>query len=194
MQSSAPQVTLLSHRVGSGKITLLNYLSGKDPSSNLDKQGDVLVNGVDRSKIDFAKYVGYVAAGRRVAADADRPWVSRVRSADEATARLEPQRGRRQADHQSRSGEGCRHEDRRSTCEGRIGRRTQAHVDRSWADNGPEFDIFGWTDNWARFIYCSTCCWSFTKSCIIRKDCYMYNSSAKFRSIPSIWSIDATIF
>ena len=60
MQSSAPQVILLSHRLGSGKTTLLNYLSGKDPSSNLDKQGDVLVNGVDRSKIDFAKYVGYV--------------------------------------------------------------------------------------------------------------------------------------
>lgn len=43
--------------VGSGKTTLLNYLSGKDPSRNLDKTGDVLVNGVDRKKLNFTKYI-----------------------------------------------------------------------------------------------------------------------------------------
>ena len=39
---------------------MLNYLSGKDPSKNIDKYGEVLVNGIDRSKIDFKRYVGYV--------------------------------------------------------------------------------------------------------------------------------------
>ena len=39
---------------------MLNYLSNKDPSRNLKKEGKILVNGVDRSKIDFKKYVAYV--------------------------------------------------------------------------------------------------------------------------------------
>ena len=46
--------------VGSGKTTLLNYLSGKDPSKNLANHGQILANGVDRDKVDFSRYVGYV--------------------------------------------------------------------------------------------------------------------------------------
>ena len=45
---------------GAGKTTLLNYLSNKDPSRNLKKEGEVLVNGIERSKIEFKKYVAYV--------------------------------------------------------------------------------------------------------------------------------------
>ena len=50
----------LTYSIGAGKTSLLNYLSGKDPSKNVLKYGEVLVNGVDRNKIDFKKYVGYV--------------------------------------------------------------------------------------------------------------------------------------
>ena len=46
--------------LGAGKTTLLNYLSDKDPSKNLNKQGDVFINGVSRSKIDYGRYVAYV--------------------------------------------------------------------------------------------------------------------------------------
>lgn len=45
---------------GAGKTTLLNYLSGKDPSKNLKKEGQVLVNGIDRESIDYGSYVAYV--------------------------------------------------------------------------------------------------------------------------------------
>jgi len=45
---------------GAGKTTLLNYLSNKDPSKNLSKKGEVLVNGESRAKINFSRYVGYV--------------------------------------------------------------------------------------------------------------------------------------
>ena len=45
---------------GAGKTTFLNYLSGKDPSKNLKKKGQVLINGVDRSHVTYGKYVGYV--------------------------------------------------------------------------------------------------------------------------------------
>ena len=61
LQSLDHQVSHIFYIIlGSGKTTLLNFLSGKDPSRNLEKRGEVLVNGVDRHKIDFGKYVGYV--------------------------------------------------------------------------------------------------------------------------------------
>ena len=46
--------------LGAGKTTLLNYLSGKDPSKNLEKHGEVLINGIDRDKLNYKKYVAYV--------------------------------------------------------------------------------------------------------------------------------------
>lgn len=48
------------NRVGAGKTTLLNYLSGKDPSKNLSKAGHVLINNVDRDKVDYKRFVAYV--------------------------------------------------------------------------------------------------------------------------------------
>lgn len=45
---------------GAGKTTFLNFLSGKDPSKNLEKKGQVLINGVERSKVSFSQYVGYI--------------------------------------------------------------------------------------------------------------------------------------
>jgi ABC-type multidrug transport system fused ATPase/permease subunit len=36
---------------GAGKTTLLNYLSGRLISKGLNKQGTVLINGVDRNEI-----------------------------------------------------------------------------------------------------------------------------------------------
>lgn len=45
---------------GAGKTTFLNYLSGRDPSKNLEKEGSITINGVDRSKFDYGKYVAYV--------------------------------------------------------------------------------------------------------------------------------------
>ena len=46
--------------LGAGKTTLLNYLAGKNPSKNISKEGEVLVNGMNRSNIDYEKYIGYV--------------------------------------------------------------------------------------------------------------------------------------
>lgn len=45
---------------GAGKTTFLNFLSGKDPSKNLNKKGQILINGVDRAHVNYSKYVGYV--------------------------------------------------------------------------------------------------------------------------------------
>jgi len=45
---------------GAGKTTLLNFLSCRDPSKNLDKTEEVLVNGIPRDRVDFRKYVAYV--------------------------------------------------------------------------------------------------------------------------------------
>lgn len=45
---------------GAGKTTLLNYLSDRDPSKNLQKEGQILINGVDRDKVSISKYVAYV--------------------------------------------------------------------------------------------------------------------------------------
>eukprot|EP00343_Euplotes_focardii_P008173 CAMPEP_0205821666 /NCGR_PEP_ID=MMETSP0206-20130828/8763_1 /ASSEMBLY_ACC=CAM_ASM_000279 /TAXON_ID=36767 /ORGANISM="Euplotes focardii, Strain TN1" /LENGTH=699 /DNA_ID=CAMNT_0053117321 /DNA_START=14 /DNA_END=2113 /DNA_ORIENTATION=+ len=45
---------------GAGKTTFLNYLSGRDPSKNLEKEGSIEINGVDRNKFDYGKYVAYV--------------------------------------------------------------------------------------------------------------------------------------
>ena len=46
--------------LGAGKTTLLNFLSDKDVSKNLKKTGQILVNGVDRKSINFAKFCAYV--------------------------------------------------------------------------------------------------------------------------------------
>lgn len=46
---------------GAGKTTLLNYLSGRLISKGLSKQGEVLVNGVNRNEIrGFASVSAYV--------------------------------------------------------------------------------------------------------------------------------------
>ena len=37
--------------IGAGKTTLLNYLSGRQISQNLDKKGDIYINGVERSQM-----------------------------------------------------------------------------------------------------------------------------------------------
>lgn len=39
---------------------MLNFLSGRDPSRNLRKEGEVFINGTDREKINFLKYIAYV--------------------------------------------------------------------------------------------------------------------------------------
>jgi ABC-type multidrug transport system ATPase subunit len=47
--------------LGAGKTTLLNFLSGREISQNLDKKGQIYVNGVDRDKIKgFAAFCAYV--------------------------------------------------------------------------------------------------------------------------------------
>ena len=46
---------------GAGKTTLLNYLSGRLISKGLSKQGEVLVNGVNRNEIrGFSSVSAYV--------------------------------------------------------------------------------------------------------------------------------------
>jgi ATP-binding cassette, subfamily G (WHITE), eye pigment precursor transporter len=38
----------------------LNFLSDKDPSKNLHKEGEVLINGTPRDKVDYFQYLAYV--------------------------------------------------------------------------------------------------------------------------------------
>lgn len=46
---------------GAGKTTLLNYLSGRDISTNLEKLGDVFVNGVNKKEVkNFSAFSAYV--------------------------------------------------------------------------------------------------------------------------------------
>lgn len=46
---------------GAGKTTLLNYLSGRDISTNLEKIGDVFVNGVNKKEVkNFSAFSAYV--------------------------------------------------------------------------------------------------------------------------------------
>lgn len=46
---------------GAGKTTLLNYLSGRDISKNLQRVGEVSVNGVDRDMVEnFSAFSAYV--------------------------------------------------------------------------------------------------------------------------------------
>mmetsp|Transcript_17857 Transcript_17857/g.30312 ORF Transcript_17857/g.30312 Transcript_17857/m.30312 type:complete len:161 (+) Transcript_17857:23-505(+) len=46
---------------GAGKTTLLNYLSGRLISKGLKKNGDVLINGVERSQIQgFSTFTAFV--------------------------------------------------------------------------------------------------------------------------------------
>lgn len=46
---------------GAGKTTLLNYLSGRDISTNLQKLGDVFVNGVNKKEVkNFSAFSAYV--------------------------------------------------------------------------------------------------------------------------------------
>lgn len=48
-------------RTGAGKTTLLNFLSGREISQNLDKQGSIKVNGVEKDQIrNFSSYSAYV--------------------------------------------------------------------------------------------------------------------------------------
>ena len=47
--------------LGAGKTTLLNYLSGRDISTNLKKDGDVFVNGVNKKEVkNFSAFSAYV--------------------------------------------------------------------------------------------------------------------------------------
>jgi ABC-type multidrug transport system ATPase subunit len=46
---------------GAGKTTLLNYLSGRLISQNLEKKGEIFVNGVNREEVrGFSSYSAYV--------------------------------------------------------------------------------------------------------------------------------------
>ena len=60
VRTQSELIQLLTLYLGAGKTTLLNYLSDKDPSKNLNKQGDIFINGVSRSKVDYGRYVAYV--------------------------------------------------------------------------------------------------------------------------------------
>ena len=51
---------LNSYYLGAGKTTLLNYLAGRDPSRNLKKSGQVLINNHDRHKISYSSLLAYV--------------------------------------------------------------------------------------------------------------------------------------
>ena len=60
VRTQSELIQLLILYLGAGKTTLLNYLSDKDPSKNLNKQGDIYINGVSRSKVDYGRYMAYV--------------------------------------------------------------------------------------------------------------------------------------
>lgn len=46
---------------GAGKTTLLNYLSGRDIAKNLERKGEVLVNGTKREEVsNFSAFSAYV--------------------------------------------------------------------------------------------------------------------------------------
>ena len=46
---------------GAGKTTLLNHLSGRLLAPNLDKLGEIKINGVERSLVpNFGEFSGYV--------------------------------------------------------------------------------------------------------------------------------------
>ena len=45
---------------GAGKTTLLNYLSGKSSSPNLHASGKILINGIEREKVEYAKFTAFV--------------------------------------------------------------------------------------------------------------------------------------
>lgn len=47
--------------IGAGKTTLLNFLSGREISKGLKKEGTIKVNGVDKEKIsNFSAISAYV--------------------------------------------------------------------------------------------------------------------------------------
>lgn len=46
---------------GAGKTTLLNYLSGRDVSTNLKKEGRIMVNGEDRDQKSFSNFTAFVS-------------------------------------------------------------------------------------------------------------------------------------
>lgn len=68
MPSSAPQVsnpkdksTISSKSIGAGKTTLLNFLSGREISQNLHKDGTILINGTEKETLpNFSSYSAYV--------------------------------------------------------------------------------------------------------------------------------------
>lgn len=46
---------------GAGKTTLLNYLSGRDIAKNLNRSGEVTVNGVNRDEVaNFSAFSAFV--------------------------------------------------------------------------------------------------------------------------------------
>jgi ABC-type multidrug transport system ATPase subunit len=51
----------LYNYLGAGKTTLLNYLSGREISKNLVKEGSILVNGQEKETVkNFSSYSAYV--------------------------------------------------------------------------------------------------------------------------------------
>ena len=60
MLSLELQVKYQIRLLGAGKTTLLNFLSGRDPSKNLEKHGEVLINGINRDQLNYKKYIAYV--------------------------------------------------------------------------------------------------------------------------------------
>jgi ABC-type multidrug transport system ATPase subunit len=65
LQLSALQVcykdTYLYITIGAGKTTLLNFLSGREISQNLVKEGTITVNGKIKEELaNFSSYSAYV--------------------------------------------------------------------------------------------------------------------------------------
>ena len=46
---------------GAGKTTLLNYLSGRDIAKNLEREGDIFINGENTKEMgNYSQYSAYV--------------------------------------------------------------------------------------------------------------------------------------
>jgi ABC-type multidrug transport system ATPase subunit len=46
--------------IGAGKTTLLNFLSNKDVSANLERKGEVKINGINSKDVDIGAITAFV--------------------------------------------------------------------------------------------------------------------------------------